>query len=73
VTQRGVAIGDSLDKAEHAYSGLTCATAQTYDEGEEFPACAGQVGRGVFIWVGGDPIDAIQLSPLPFPNTPTPD
>jgi hypothetical protein len=29
---------------------------------------AALVGRHVFIWFGGDPIDAIQLSPLPYPN-----
>ena len=69
-TDRGVAIGDPLDDADGAYPGLTCGTAQLGSEYEQYPACTGQVAPDVFIWFGGDPIDAIELDTGGYRNLP---
>lgn len=62
VTEAGVSIGDELSTAERKYEGLDCGTANEGSEYEPFDYCAGRLGRGVWIWLGGDPIDTIHLS-----------
>ncbi len=59
-TTRGLAIGDPLDDARRAYPDLGCGTAHT--EGGGYPACAGQLPSGRWIWLGGDPVSNITLS-----------
>jgi hypothetical protein len=69
-TNRGVAIGDSLDEAESAYPEIDCATANEGTEYATYPFCAGELRPGRNIWFGGDPIDIIELDIHTFPNAP---
>jgi hypothetical protein len=61
-TRRGVGIGDPLEAAERAYPELACGTVNEDTEYVEYPACAGKLGPGRFIWIGGDPIKSITMS-----------
>jgi hypothetical protein len=63
-TSRGVAIGDPLDDVEEDYPHLRCGEAEI-GEGGAFPVCAGQVAENRYIWFGGDPINTIEMNPLP--------
>jgi hypothetical protein len=61
-TRRGVQVGDPLGSITHAYPELHCGTANKDTEYEPYPACAGEIDPGHFIWFGGDPIKSITMS-----------
>ncbi len=60
-TRDGLAMGDDLQSAKARYPGLRCGSV-TRESGRQYPACAGQVSSGVWVWFGGDPIANITVS-----------
>ncbi|MGI8593051.1 MAG: hypothetical protein ACR2ML_01540 [Solirubrobacteraceae bacterium] len=62
-TKAGAGVGDSLRAAKRVYRNLECDTET--DRGDEttlaYPYCAGNLGGGVYLWLGGNPIDNITV------------
>jgi hypothetical protein len=64
-TERGVEIGDELERAKVAYPEIACDTANEGSKYRNYPGCTGRVGER-FVWFGGDPIKTIELSTSRF-------
>lgn len=64
-TLRSVAVGDPLAGVEEAYPEAVCGKVGG-GEYEEYPACSARLGKGRFIWFGGDPITTIELGVVPL-------
>ena len=62
-TKAGAGVGDSLRVAKRVYRNLECDTET--NGGDEvtpaFPYCAGRLRDGVYLWLGGNPIDNITV------------
>jgi len=62
-TKAGAGVGDSLRVAKRVYRNLECDTAT--EGGDEitpvYPYCAGRLRDGVYLWLGGNPIDNITV------------
>ncbi len=62
-TKAGAGVGDSLRVAKRVYRNLTCDTET--ESGDQttlaFPYCIGNLGGGVYLWFGGNPIDNITV------------
>jgi hypothetical protein len=65
-TLHGVEVGDALDEARTAYRGLTCRNASDAHGVDMFPYCNGRLGRGRFIYFGGDPVGTIAVARVPL-------
>ena len=66
-TNRGVRIGDPLEKVRTRYPELRCAIAREGTEyGPKFPACSGRVAKGRSIWFGGDPVGDVTVGNARF-------
>jgi hypothetical protein len=64
-TERGIGIGDALDRAKDAYPSLHCGIVNEGTEYTQYPGCTGKVG-GKYVYFGGDPIEAIELGRSPL-------
>ncbi len=62
-TKAGAGVGDSLRVAKRVYRNLEC-DIET-EGGDEitpaYPYCAGRLRKGVYLWLGGNPIDNITV------------
>lgn len=68
VTSRGVGVGDAWEKARDAHPELRCDIARIRGEHPRtFRFCAGRTADDVHLWLGGDPIDNIELTTRPVP------
>jgi hypothetical protein len=65
-TRRRVGVGDDLDRARRAYSGLSCKHASDADGGDVFPYCLGRLDRKRYLYFGGDPIGSVAIAQVPL-------
>lgn len=65
-TQKGIAVGDTLDRVRDAYPRFDCEGAFRSDtSATQEPACFGQAPHGRFVYFGGDPIQSITVTERP--------
>ncbi|MEK6326379.1 MAG: hypothetical protein AABM66_02485 [Actinomycetota bacterium] len=61
-TRRGLSPGDPIERVEELYPELECGETNVASEGTLFePACWGRTGEGIYIWIGGDPINNVMF------------
>ncbi len=66
-TLRGLSPGDPIAEVEDLYPELACGeTKVSADAGSPEPACWGEAGEGVHLWIGGDPINQVSLAEGPI-------
>ena len=63
-TAEGVGIGDDLARVKEHVDGVDCEPAD-YSEYGSTQKCDGRLGSKRHVWIGGDPVDVIQLLERP--------
>ena len=66
-TQKGIAVGDTLDRVRNAYPHFDCEGASRSDtSATQEPACFGHAPLQRFVYFGGDPIQSITVTERPI-------
>jgi hypothetical protein len=68
VTEKGVSVGDELERADTVYR-LRCTTALGWSDEDVYAACFGRLSAGRYVWFGGDPIENISFATVPLTSS----